>query len=151
MRILFFVCDGVLHPSRNGVPPHYRGATASNILSAGYFRWSPHLAETLEGYDDVVLINECEWGARLKQRTLLQCLGPAARWFAGALDSRPDSIESARALFLKLACPSDWMRMLPAPQPRDWKHVFLVDPLCGISSAATKRAFQLKWQPGTTD
>lgn len=149
MRILFFVCDGVLHPSCKGVPAQHRGTTANSILDAGFFRWSPHLAEVLEDYDDVVLINECEWGAKLKQRTLLQCLGPSARWFAGSLDSRPASIESARTLFLQIAHPTDWMRMLPAPQPQGAKRILVVDPKHGISAATAKVAFRRRWHVET--
>lgn len=148
MRILFFVCDGILHQSCKGIPAQHRRSTANSIMDAGFFQWTPHLAEVLEDYNDVVLINECEWGATLKQRTFLQCLGPAAKWFAGTLDSRPDSIESARALFFTLARPVDWMRMLPASQPQNSGRVLLVDSTRGISSPAAKHAFRKKWKPG---
>lgn len=145
MRVLFFVCDGVLHPSCKGVPAQHRHATANSILDAGFFQWSAHLAEALEGYNDVVLINECDWGAKLKQRTFLQCLGPSARWFAGALDSNPASIESARALFLQVAHPADWMRILPGPQPANARRVLLVDPKHGISAATAKHSLHRHW------
>ncbi|WP_147298449.1 hypothetical protein [Cupriavidus taiwanensis] len=114
-------------------------------MDAGFFQWSAHLAEALQGYNDVVLINECDWGVKLKQRTFLQCLGPSARWFAGALDSRPTSIEGARALFLHVTHPTDWMRILPRPQPAYAERVLLVDPKHGISAAAAKQSLHRHW------
>ncbi|RWA53768.1 hypothetical protein AU476_12705 [Cupriavidus sp. UYMSc13B] len=139
MRIVFFVCDGVLHPARTGgVPPHLRGAPAGTILDAGYFAWTRDFADALADFHDAVLINECEWGKELEYNIFTQCLGPAARQFAGVLDSSL----TARALLLEFACPRDWIRVLPCIDAREEEHVCPVDPLLGISSNDAKASLR---------